>query len=258
MNTPYNEQLMRAAFRPGTPPAADPQPLPPIVPDARFEALLARSGTWCYSVDYRTGRYRYVSPGIERMLGYDRNAWKFGGLTSVFRHLHPDDRECLRQIHEAILEELDGAPRARRSDLTFTFTCRMLTADGRTVHLSHHLIFSDFDAGGQPLSNFTLVSDISALRANTACLLHVKERTASGERPLRTTAFRCKAPVKFSRRELEVLDLVNDGLSSQEIAGKLYISYNTVCTHRKNLLRKAGVKGTVELLGYARELGLVG
>lgn len=255
MNIPYDSQQMQRVFAPA--PAATAEPLTPLRPDPHFEDLLSRSGTWCYSVDYRSGRYRYVSPGIERMLGYDREAWKFGGLDSVFRYLLPEDAECLRQLHLAILQEVRRAPAARRCDLTFVYTCRMRAADGRTVHLSHQQVFPDCDAAGTPITNFTVVSDITALKAKTGCLLHVKERTATGERPVRTTVFRCQASVNFSRRELEVLELVGEGLSSQQIARKLFISYNTVCTHRKNLLRKAGVGGTVELLTFARDIGLV-
>ncbi|MBB4080522.1 DNA-binding CsgD family transcriptional regulator [Lewinella aquimaris] len=258
MNTQYDVLQMKSAFRPfSATGSAQRIDLSPIDPDPEFEELLGRSGIWCYSIDYSTGRYRYLSRGIERLLGYDHQEWQFGGLQSVFRHLHPDDRECLRKIHQEISRELGRHPVAERDDLVFVYTCRMITADGSVIHLNHHVTFTSFDAAGHPLTDFVVVSDITAMNAPTACLLHIKQRTPAGDKSRQTTLYRCNAPIQVSPRELEVLKLVDKGLSSQKIADRLFISYNTVCTHRKNLLRKTGAKTTVKLLQYARKGGLL-
>lgn len=55
----------------------------------------------------------------------------------------------------------------------------------------------------------------------------------------------------FSERELEILAFIGKGLSSQEIANLLFISFNTVETHRANLMHKAGVKNAAELIRWA-------
>ncbi|WEK35615.1 MAG: response regulator transcription factor [Candidatus Pseudobacter hemicellulosilyticus] len=52
-------------------------------------------------------------------------------------------------------------------------------------------------------------------------------------------------------RELEILRLLTQELTSKEIAQQLFISERTVETHRKNLLRKTGCTGTVGLVKYA-------
>jgi DNA-binding CsgD family transcriptional regulator len=52
------------------------------------------------------------------------------------------------------------------------------------------------------------------------------------------TIFHTNAYVYFTRREEEIIKFLNAGFSSQEIADKLFISKNTVDTHRRNLLRK--------------------
>lgn len=53
----------------------------------------------------------------------------------------------------------------------------------------------------------------------------------------------------LSKREKAVLGYVLEGKSSREIAGLLYISINTVNTHRRNILKKTGAESTLELLG---------
>jgi DNA-binding CsgD family transcriptional regulator len=54
---------------------------------------------------------------------------------------------------------------------------------------------------------------------------------------------------------MDVLRLLRTGHTSAEIADQLYISVNTVNTHRKSLMRKAEVDNTVELLFFAQEHG---
>lgn len=55
----------------------------------------------------------------------------------------------------------------------------------------------------------------------------------------------------LSDREIEVLELIAQGLKSPEIADKLFISVHTVRTHRKNIIRKLQLEGGHELLLYA-------
>ena len=61
----------------------------------------------------------------------------------------------------------------------------------------------------------------------------------------------------ISRREKEVLLLIADGLTNNEIADKLFISVPTVNTHRKSLLEKLEAKNTAILIGRATKLGLI-
>jgi DNA-binding NarL/FixJ family response regulator len=56
----------------------------------------------------------------------------------------------------------------------------------------------------------------------------------------------------LSGREKEVYKLLLEGLTSEEIAGCLKISVNTVNTHRRNILEKTGARSTLDLLRMSR------
>lgn len=62
---------------------------------------------------------------------------------------------------------------------------------------------------------------------------------------------------KLTNREVEVLALIADEATSQEIGEKLFISINTVESHRKNLISKFGVRNSVGLVKKAMEWGLL-
>lgn len=61
----------------------------------------------------------------------------------------------------------------------------------------------------------------------------------------------------LSKREQEVLKMIAEGKKSAEIAQLLFISINTVDTHRKNILAKCEVKNTAELVSFANKNGLI-
>jgi len=61
----------------------------------------------------------------------------------------------------------------------------------------------------------------------------------------------------LTKRELEVLNLLAQGLSDREIAQRLFISPRTVGTHVSNILTKLGVKNRTQAVLLAQEKGLV-
>ena len=62
---------------------------------------------------------------------------------------------------------------------------------------------------------------------------------------------------RLTPRELEVLQLICNGLSNKEIGVKLDVSVNTVAVHRANIMNALGVHKTAELVVYALQNGLV-
>jgi DNA-binding NarL/FixJ family response regulator len=88
------------------------------------------------------------------------------------------------------------------------------------------------------------------------------KKVAAGEKVLDPAVAR-PAPLlgertkRLTPRELEVLQLICDGLSNKEIALKLELSANTVAVHRANIMNALGVHKTAELVVYALQNGLV-
>ena len=61
----------------------------------------------------------------------------------------------------------------------------------------------------------------------------------------------------LSKRELDVLQLMAEGLSNQEIAERLFVSLNTIKTHTSNLFEKLGVKRRTQAVEKAKRLSLI-
>lgn len=87
-------------------------------------------------------------------------------------------------------------------------------------------------------------------------------RVAAGEKVLdpqlpRPSALKGERSGALTARELEVLQLIVDGMSNKEIAKKLRLSANTVAVHRANIMNALGIHKTAELVVYAIRNGLV-
>lgn len=77
---------------------------------------------------------------------------------------------------------------------------------------------------------------------------------ARGPRPAAPTP--AALPDGLTRREAEVLTLIAQGLSNQEIASRLFVSEATVKTHINNLFSKTGVRDRAQAVAYAYRHGL--
>ncbi|PJJ79551.1 response regulator transcription factor [Mucilaginibacter auburnensis] len=125
-------------------------------------------------------------------------------------------------------------------------------------------VLEAFQAGasGYLLKNISADELIFALRH-----IHVDGRYICSELALRFLDKLLKEPeptksgtesaVQLSTREIEVLMLVADGLTNQEIADKLFTSKRTIEGNRQILLEKTGTRNTAALIRYALQRGII-
>ncbi len=62
---------------------------------------------------------------------------------------------------------------------------------------------------------------------------------------------------RLTKRELEILGLIANGLTNKQIADQLFLSFRTVNTHRTNIMQKLDIHDTAGLVRHAMSLGLV-
>lgn len=121
-----------------------------------------------------------------------------------------------------------------------------------SMHSEETLVRQAMDAGAR---GYILKS---ALDLDLAAAV---KRIAAGETVLDAGVVRRAPPGgernRLTPRELEVLQLICDGLSNRDIAERLALSVNTVAVHRTNIMNALHVHKTAELVVYAFQHGLV-
>lgn len=118
-------------------------------------------------------------------------------------------------------------------------------------------------ASGYLLKNVSEEELIFAIRHVTAGNLYVCSELTSNlltklsDLPGENHASEVKLAVDLSKREVEILLLIAEGFTNNEIAEKLFTSRRTVEGHRQNLLEKTGARNTATLIRFAVRNGLI-
>ncbi|MFJ3658915.1 response regulator [Streptomyces sp. NPDC090119] len=110
------------------------------------------------------------------------------------------------------------------------------------------------DAGGEEIVR--AVQNVLSGEAGLAPGIQLRLLERLSEAEVRTTA-PPEPPDGLTVRESEVLVLIGEGLTNQEIARQLHVSTATVKTHINNLFAKAGLKDRAQAVRYAYAKGLV-
>lgn len=180
-------------------------------------------------------------------------------LHQVMAYIHPEDLEFVMAAEKATILKMQEIGFEHKLLLKNSYCFRMKVANG-SYHLFHHqAILLDIDDKGGLCSSLNIHTDINHITQvnNKIVLINgIGGRSDYCQMDLSPKSANIAVP-KLSKREMEILNLLAQGLSSQEIGDKLFISKLTVGVHRKNLLKKTGASTSAYLIKTCIELGLI-
>lgn len=167
----------------------------------------------------------------------------------IFNRANMDDLK-LRHAHELAYIHMTQTyiPEERRNYVLFDIL-RMRDKTGEWCRVQHRM----FSLAGTSEGSYWLNMCIYTLSNDGQDSPRIVN-TRTGECHILTTDDYVDI---LSSREMEVLNLINNGLQSKEIADWLYISVNTVHRHRQNILMKLKVGSAIEACKVARAMGLI-
>lgn len=212
-----------------------------------------------------------------QILMADENYLQLEGLKKLFETVEDiqvkqtvrDEQEIVNEISESqpdiIMMDLHSpicnGIRAIRQIHTFYPKIRILIL---TNLCSIEAIRSALEAGasGYLLKQCTFKELLQAVRAvsegNSYFHPRVSKLILSGiMQPGHGVIAGTETDASLTDREMEVLHLVAEGYSNQEIAKQLFISTKTVQTHRRNIMDKLGFHDRVDLVKYAIRKGII-
>jgi len=180
-------------------------------------------------------------------------------LKEIIDQIHPDDLEFVLKAEEATLVKMSEIGFEHQLFLKTSYCFRMRVANGN-YHLFHHqaihLAKDDLGRLTSALNIHTDVQHITKTNNKIVLVTGIGSRSDYCQIDLSQQLLNNDIP-PFSKREMEILPLIAGGYSSPQIADRLYISPDTVRTHRKNLYRKTGSKSAGEFIRQCIEWGLL-
>ncbi len=178
----------------------------------------------------------YVNQQAEKCFGYTSEEVKKAGVSFAETLIHPEFSH-LFPLAIAFFANPGN------SDLTYSYMYLLNTANGwQWTYACSKIIESHKD--GSPKYILALGCNINKILENN---ISTDKLICDIESLSDVDIERFK---KISKRELEILRLISEENTTNEIAKKLFISKATVDSHRKNLLKKLNVKSAIGLAKY--------
>jgi DNA-binding CsgD family transcriptional regulator len=230
-----------------------------INPQGAASSIFQNPLQTAYLLDFSQRRYLAMSPSIQTMLGYSAQYVMDGGVDLVMHRYHPHDGAIyFGDIFMRNLQFLRNRPVEDHPNIYFSYNYRFRNKAGdyRTILQRHVMIQSAPD--GTPMLMLAFLTDITHFKNNAGIIHTIEQGDAWHPKTHYKHIYLPEDDTQvLSRREIEVLKHIADGLSSQQIADTLYVSIHTVNNHRKNILQKTASKNVAELLRYATTAGLL-
>lgn len=210
-----------------------------------------------YVLDFPNRKLDVVSPHVRTLFGIEPSNYS---LETLIGNIHPDDIGFLVKSEERAIDFLLN--RIRPDQVVKYKMCycfRLKTIYGYRLFFHQALALST-NANGELDKVFGIHSDVSHLsESNNYKISFVGLQGEPSFYELDVfsdTMFHTPSSVNpFTKRELEVLKLFAKGHTAKETAKLLFISEETVRTHRKNMLMKAEVEKITELVSICIKKG---
>lgn len=213
-------------------------------------------GESCYFIfNFQEIRFDFVSEEAATMFGYAKDEIV---PELIMDSIHPDDRAWFLDCQDVCVNFILGLPPEKQMKYKVRTDYRIKKKSGEYIRVMHQVVIIHNDSKGKVLRNLIVLTDISHLKNSEKPVLSYigMDGEPSYLNVDVKNYFRTESDL-LSKREKEVLYLLAEGKTSKEIADILHISKDTVDSHRKNLLRKTGSAGTVELINKTIREGLV-
>jgi len=199
-----------------------------------------------YIIDFFDMSLSHISPSLFQLHDFHPDTITFNDVLGA---IHPDDIDFVVKA-EAFLTKffLENVDRHKLLSYKISYCHRAKFKDGTYALINHQalmLTMDDSGGYGKSLNIHTRIDHLSNHNTYKISLIGLNGEPSFMNLSLDEDDKEVK---QFSKREIDIIKHIGDGLSSAEIADKLFISEATVKEHRKNILRKTDCKNTVQLI----------
>ena len=218
-----------------------------VILDQRYKTHLAQHplvrGLWT------VGRYfvlvgnmqnlktEFISGDCTRITGYSCQEIESLDAQFVMQFALPSDLAFCLNVVKLAMEYTLQRGKAERELIYVVYFFRGQKKDGQVITIQQQSIPIVFDENGVPFIFSNIYTDITYLGVSNipqAILVNKSTDEIFNIQPQHLKLIKCEE--LFSRREKEVVQLLINGLNSRQIGEHLFISMETVRTHRKNIL----------------------
>ena len=211
-----------------------------------------------YIFDFNKRDFDFVSEGLKEVLGIAPKDFTPGIFMDT---IHPEDFPHFQKCEEVASHFLfEFMERWQIQGYKVSYLFRAKHVNGSYKMLLHQVVTLSIDPKGnisRVLANHSDISHITTINNYTISFIDIFGANSFFNISEVEDLYqqRQEVPIQFTPREIQVLKLVSEGLSTQKISKELNISYHTARTHRNNILKKSDFKTIPEVITYCIKKG---
>lgn len=208
---------------------------------------------YSYIFNVRESAFELISNEITTVLGYQPDEIDVPFLLSK---IHPEDQPWFLNFENKVGEFFGTLSHKQIPNYKVRYDFRIRNKNGEYIRVLQQVITIQFDESKRVLRTFGVHTDITHIKQDGVPVLSFiglnGEPSYVG---VKVKDIFSPATISLTRREREVLALLIEGRKSEDISRMLYISKQTVDSHRKNLLKKTNCINTASLTSMAIKKG---
>jgi len=218
----------------------------------KLEELTGENDQYFQVFDMGQMKFLFTSKNIIQMIGVNPEEINPGHYT---QRIHPDDEERLGQARSRVYKMEKEIFKAQKGSSLTSYNLRIRNKDGNynSLFVQDYMFYSPI-----PYKAVFLIQVITNID-----WYKMKKDRFHHYAGIDLSLFRfpdqklLETGPDLSYREFEIIRLIEEGMSSKEIADKLFLSIHTVNTHRSNILEKSRKSQISDLIYEFKEKGLL-
>ena len=218
----------------------------------RLDQVMEDNDQFITVADLAQIKFLYVSKKIRQMIGVDPAQLNPSHFVEV---THPDDLNRLGLLRAQTFIVEKEVLETKKGSALVSFTIRLRNTAGVYFNCLCQAYFFFSPIPHSAVYLIQVISNVDSIEMKKHGFHHYKGKDLSHFR------FPDKELLKIgpdlSNREIEIIKLIESGLSSKEIADKLFLSKHTVDTHRSNILEKSGKLQISDLIYELKDKGIL-
>ncbi len=219
-----------------------------------LDAFLPYNSTFFCLTNTQTLSFEYVSKNMFSCLGLQAFELKEKGMRFFWSRIHPDDVEpWLSALNELMHFTVNELSVEERQQMSYTWNYRFKNSRDEYVNIIQNTTPLEFDKENKPIIG---LAHYTILHHNIKMDVCATAKLLNANKEYETKYFNNYSQKLLtdgvSNRERDIIRLLVLNNSSKEIAEKLFISSNTVDTHRRNILKKLNISSTGELVALLK------
>lgn len=220
--------------------------------------IYAPGPSYQFVINLSTFSFDFISEEIKGMVYEGSDLYS---PRRVLHYVHPQDRSyhlhCQRIIKYFFYNVLEPL---QIHHYKLSFQCRV-KIDSEYRMILHQIIPMKLDKSAdqvKALGNLSDISHITTTSNNRISIIGFNGKPSCFDVSHKNDLeYLLNKVATYTKREIEVLQLLSNGYSTKQIGSKLNISGDTVRTHRKNILSKSDYKNTVHAVSTAIREGII-